>query len=43
VLRQLATTRDALEASGGLARLRTGWLRRQGRKARTLFDAWAPP
>lgn len=40
VLRQLASTRDALVTSGGLNRLRTGWLRRQGRKARTLFDAW---
>ena len=40
VLRQLVATRDALVDSGGLEQLRTGWLRRQGRKARTLFDAW---
>ena len=40
VLRQLAATRDALVDSGGLEQLRSGWLRRQGRKARTLFDAW---
>ncbi|MEN9578820.1 MAG: hypothetical protein RJA70_1829 [Pseudomonadota bacterium] len=40
VLRQLATTRDALVESGGLDQLRTGWLRRQGRKARSLFEAW---
>lgn len=41
VLRQLASTRDALAASGGLARLRSGWLRRQGRKAQALWAGWA--
>ncbi len=40
VLRQLAAERDALERSGGLERLRTGWWRRQARKARILFNAW---
>lgn len=40
VLQQLAAGRDALERNGGLERLRTGWWRRQLRKARILFEAW---
>lgn len=39
-LRHLAATRDALVDNGKLDRLRAGWLGRQGRKARTLIDAW---
>ena len=40
VLRQLQAERDALVASGGLDRLRSGWARRQVRKARILLLAW---
>lgn len=40
VLRRLVETRDALEASGGLAKLRVGYVRRQLRKARVLARAW---
>lgn len=40
VLRRLAETRDALEASGGLAKLRVGYVRRQLRKVRVLARAW---
>jgi len=36
VLRRLIEERDALTATGGLERLRAGWLRRQGRKIRAL-------
>jgi capsular polysaccharide export protein len=43
VLRQLASTRDALVANGGLEQLRSGWLRRQGRKAQALWAGWARP
>lgn len=37
VLRRLIEERDALAATGELERLRTGWLRRQGRKIRALL------
>jgi capsular polysaccharide export protein len=40
VLQQLLEERTRLERSGGLEKLRTGWLRRQGRKIRTLYNAW---
>lgn len=40
VLRQLQAERDALIASGGLDGLRSGWARRQARKARILLHAW---
>ncbi|TFY99922.1 capsular polysaccharide biosynthesis protein [Ramlibacter rhizophilus] len=40
VLRQIAAERDALEGSGGLEKLRSGWWRRQGRKLRILWSAW---
>ncbi|WP_332813503.1 capsular polysaccharide biosynthesis protein [Ramlibacter sp.] len=40
VLRQLAAERDALEGSGRLERLRTGWWRRQARKVRILLEVW---
>lgn len=40
VLRQLQAERDALVASGGLDALRSGWARRQARKARILLHAW---
>lgn len=40
VLQQLLAERDRLEANGGLQRLRSGWLRRQARKALTLWRAW---
>jgi capsular polysaccharide export protein len=41
VLRQLVASRDALATSGGLNKLRSGWWRRQWRKARILAKAWA--
>lgn len=41
VLRRIVEKRDALEASGGLDRLRVGYLRRQFRKAGVLLKAWA--
>ena len=40
VLRQLQAERDALVDSGGLDALRSGWARRQARKARILLHAW---
>lgn len=40
VLHRIVEERNALEASGGLAQLRTGWLRRQGRKLAVLWRAW---
>lgn len=40
VLHRIVETRDALEASGGLAKLRVGYVRRQLRKARVLARAW---
>ncbi len=40
VLNRLLAQRTALEASGGLAKLRTGWLRRQVRKLGVLWQAW---
>lgn len=39
VLRRIAEKRDALEASGGLEKLRLGWLRRQRRKLAILAQA----
>ena len=41
VLHTLLAERTALEAGAGLESLRTGWLRRQGRKLRVLWRAWA--
>lgn len=40
VLHRIVETRNALEASGGLDKLRAGWVRRQWRKARVLARAW---
>ncbi len=40
VLNRLLEERTALELSGGLDRLRTGWLRRQWRKAGILWKAY---
>lgn len=40
VLHRLVEERTALEASGGLAQLRTGWLRRQARKLTVLLQAY---
>ncbi len=40
VLRQIVTLRTALEANGGLEKLRSGYLRRQWRKLRILSRAW---
>ncbi len=40
VLRILAPSRDEMETSGRLDRLRSGWLRRQARKGLTLLKAW---
>jgi len=40
VLRRIVERRDALEASGGLAKLRVGYVRRQLRKLRVLGRAW---
>ncbi len=39
VLHRIVETRDALEANGGLARLRVGFFRRQGRKLSILMRA----
>lgn len=39
-LRRIVETRNALEASGGLEKLRTGIVRRQGRKLAILARAW---
>ncbi len=38
VLTRLAKQRDALAATGQLARLKSGWLRRQGRKLKALME-----
>ena len=40
VLRRIVERRQALEAKGGLERLRSGFFRRQWRKARVLTQAW---
>lgn len=40
VLHRIVETRDVLEANGGLAKLRVGYVRRQLRKARVLARAW---
>jgi len=40
VLRRIVETRDRLEASGGLERLRVGFVRRQWRKLGILIRAW---
>lgn len=40
VLHRIVETRDALESSGGLEKLRTGWWLRQSRKACLLAKAW---
>lgn len=40
VLRRIVELREALEASGGLAKLRLGYVRRQLRKARVVAKAW---
>ncbi|HSX91510.1 MAG TPA: hypothetical protein VLG41_01220 [Hydrogenophaga sp.] len=40
VLHQLRAERDALQASGRLARLRSGWWPRQWRKGRALWEGW---
>lgn len=40
VLNTLLTERTALEQGPGLESLRTGWLRRQGRKLGVLWRAW---
>ena len=40
VLHRIVERRAALEAHGGLERLRVGWFRRQGRKLRTLLQSW---
>lgn len=40
VLEKIVKTRNALEASGGLQRLRAGYLRRQARKLGVLARAW---
>lgn len=40
-LRQIVRTRNALESSGGLEKLRAGFVRRQWRKLRILACAWA--
>jgi len=39
VMRKLAQTRDLLERTGDLSKLRSGFLRRQGRKAKLLIKA----
>lgn len=43
VLNTLLTDRNTLEAGKGLESLRTGWLRRQERKLRVLWQAWTHP
>ena len=40
VLQRLMETRNALEAGGGLEKLRVGFMRRQGRKLGILARAW---
>lgn len=40
VLHRIVEQRTALEANGGLHKLRVGFLRRQLRKAKVLFDSW---
>jgi capsular polysaccharide export protein len=40
VLQRIVETRNALEASGGLERLRMGYMRRQWRKLNILARAW---
>lgn len=40
VLQRLMETRNALEASGGLEKLRVGFVRRQGRKLGILARSW---
>lgn len=40
VLHSIVQERTALEANDGLAQLRSGWLRRQWRKARVVLPAW---
>lgn len=40
VLHRIVATRDALERTGKLERMRLGFLRRQWRKARILAQAW---
>ncbi len=40
VLHRIVEQRAALEANGGLHKLRVGFVRRQLRKARVLFDSW---
>jgi capsular polysaccharide export protein len=39
VLHRIVEERTDLEANGGLAQLRTGWLRRQWRKAKVIFQS----
>jgi hypothetical protein len=40
VLHRIVEQRAALEANGGLHKLRVGFVRRQLRKAMVLFDSW---
>jgi capsular polysaccharide export protein len=40
VLHRIVEQRAALEANGGLHKLRVGFVRRQLRKAKVLFDSW---
>ncbi len=40
VLHRIVEQRAALEANGGLNKLRVGFVRRQLRKAKVLFDSW---
>jgi capsular polysaccharide export protein len=40
VLNRILEERTALEANGGLHRLRVGWLRRQWRKLKVLVQAY---
>ncbi len=40
VLHRIVEQRTALEANAGLHKLRVGFLRRQLRKAKVLFDSW---
>ncbi len=40
VLHRIVEQRAALEANGGLIKLRVGFVRRQLRKAKVLFDSW---
>ena len=41
VQRQIMVQRTALEANGGLHKLRVGWLRRQSRKLTMLWRVWS--